>query len=82
MRAAASAPVGCQPVSTLALARDGARDMTPMVLGIVPFGLAVGATVGASSVDTWAGLASAPTILAGPPSSPRCRCSTPGAVRS
>jgi predicted branched-subunit amino acid permease len=39
--------------------------MTPMVLGIVPFGLALGATIGASSVDTSAGLASAPAILAG-----------------
>lgn len=53
------------PVSAWAVARDGARDMTPMVVGIVPFGLAIGATIGASSVDTAAGLASAPVILAG-----------------
>lgn len=53
------------PSSTWALARQGARDMTPMVLGVVPFGVALGATIGASSVDTGAGLASAPIILAG-----------------
>lgn len=39
--------------------------MTPMVIGVVPFGLAIGATIGASSLDTTAGLASAPLILAG-----------------
>lgn len=39
--------------------------MTPMVVGIVPFGVAIGATVAASTIDPWAGLASAPVILAG-----------------
>jgi predicted branched-subunit amino acid permease len=48
-----------------ALAFEGARDMTPMVVGVVPFGFAIGATIAASSVDTAAGLASAPAILAG-----------------
>lgn len=48
-----------------ALMRSGARDMTPMAVGIVPFGLALGATIAASSVDIWVGLASAPVILAG-----------------
>lgn len=47
------------------LARQGARDMTPMIIGIVPFGLALGATIGASSIDPWAGFMSAPLILAG-----------------
>jgi predicted branched-subunit amino acid permease len=47
------------------LALDGIRDMTPMVLGIVPFGIALGATIAASSLDPWTGLASAPLILAG-----------------
>lgn len=46
-------------------AREGIRDITPMVIGVVPFGLALGATVGASSIDPWAGIASAPLILAG-----------------
>ena len=52
-------------VSTRALARAGVRDMTPMVLGIVPFGLALGAMIGSSELDPWAALASAPLILAG-----------------
>jgi len=51
--------------STSALVRAGARDITPMVLGIVPFGLALGAMIGSSGVDPWAALASAPLILAG-----------------
>jgi predicted branched-subunit amino acid permease len=51
--------------SSWGLARAGARDITPMVLGIVPFGLALGAMIGSSDVDPWAALASAPLILAG-----------------
>lgn len=53
------------PQSMTAIARAGARDMTPMVLGIVPFGLALGAMIGSSGVDPWVALASAPLILAG-----------------
>ena len=52
-------------VSSLALAREGARDMTPMVVGVVPFALALGAMIGVSSVGALAGLASAALILAG-----------------
>jgi predicted branched-subunit amino acid permease len=51
--------------TTRDLARAGARDMTPMAVGIVPFGLALGAMIGASGIDPWAALASAPLILAG-----------------
>lgn len=51
--------------SVSALARAGARDITPMVLGIVPFGLALGAMMAASDLDPWASLVSAPLILAG-----------------
>lgn len=51
--------------SARALARAGARDMTPMVIGVVPFGLAVGAMIGSSGIDPWAAAASAPLILAG-----------------
>ena len=51
--------------SARALVRAGVRDITPMVLGIVPFGLALGAMIGASDLDPWASLASAPLILAG-----------------
>ena len=51
--------------SARALARAGARDMTPMVIGVVPFGLAVGAMIGSSDLDPWSAAASAPLILAG-----------------
>jgi predicted branched-subunit amino acid permease len=51
--------------SARSIARAGARDMTPMVIGIVPFGLAVGAMIGSSGLDPWAAAASAPLILAG-----------------
>jgi predicted branched-subunit amino acid permease len=51
--------------STRSLVRAGVRDMTPMVIGVVPFGLAVGAMIGSSGLDPWAAAASAPLILAG-----------------
>jgi predicted branched-subunit amino acid permease len=44
---------------------EGARDITPMVIGVAPFGLAIGAAIGASSVGTAEGLASGPAIFAG-----------------
>lgn len=47
------------------IAVEGARDMTPMVIGIVPFALAIGAAISASSMSSAQGLASAPVILAG-----------------
>ncbi len=53
------------PTARRRLALEGARDMTPMVLGIVPFALAVGAAISASSLTAAQGLASAPVILAG-----------------
>jgi predicted branched-subunit amino acid permease len=46
-------------------ALDGARDITPMVIGVIPFGLAIGASIGSTSVGTAEGLASGPMILAG-----------------
>jgi predicted branched-subunit amino acid permease len=51
--------------STRSLVRAGVRDMTPMVIGVMPFGLAVGAMIGSSGLDPWAAAASAPLILAG-----------------
>lgn len=51
--------------TTRSAAFDGVRDMTPMVIGVVPFGIAIGATVASSSVDPWVGLASGPVVLAG-----------------
>ena len=53
------------PASSLAIAREGVRDMTPMVIGVVPFALALGAMIGASSIGVFAGLAGAALILAG-----------------
>jgi predicted branched-subunit amino acid permease len=47
------------------LALDGARDITPMVIGVIPFALAIGAAIGASSLTKPQGLFSAPAILAG-----------------
>jgi Predicted branched-chain amino acid permease (azaleucine resistance) len=44
---------------------QGARDITPMVVGLVPFALAVGAVIAASSVDRGPGLASGPVVLGG-----------------
>jgi predicted branched-subunit amino acid permease len=44
---------------------EGMREITPMVVAIVPFGLAIGATVAASDLDPVAGAASGPAILAG-----------------
>jgi predicted branched-subunit amino acid permease len=52
-------------VSRRRLVWEGARDMTPMVLGVVPFAVAVGAAVSTSSLTTAQGLASGPVILAG-----------------
>ncbi|MDH3707789.1 MAG: AzlC family ABC transporter permease [Acidimicrobiia bacterium] len=44
---------------------EGARDIGPMALSVAPFGLAIGAAVGASSVPDLAGWAGGPLILAG-----------------
>ena len=49
----------------LVVALDGARDITPMVIGVVPFGLAIGAAIGDSNLSTPQGIASAAGILAG-----------------
>lgn len=46
-------------------ALEGARAITPMVVGVVPFGLAIGATIGESDISPAAGIASAPLVLAG-----------------
>jgi predicted branched-subunit amino acid permease len=47
------------------IALEGARDITPMVIGVIPFGLAIGAAIGTSSMSAAQGLASGPSILAG-----------------
>jgi predicted branched-subunit amino acid permease len=43
----------------------GARAMLPWLVGVVPYGLVIGVTIGASTVDTSAGLATGVTIYAG-----------------
>ncbi len=53
------------PSRATSIAIEGARDITPMVIGVIPFGLAIGASIGSSSVGTAEGLASGPLILAG-----------------
>ncbi|MGI9645929.1 MAG: AzlC family ABC transporter permease [Ilumatobacteraceae bacterium] len=44
---------------------EGARDITPMVIGVIPFALAIGAAIGASTLTRAEGLASGPIMLAG-----------------
>ena len=48
-----------------AAARVGVRDIAPMVVGVVPFGLAIGATLATSSISTDQAVFSGPVILAG-----------------
>lgn len=43
----------------------GARAMLPWLVGVVPYGLVVGVTVGASTIDAGAGLATGLTIYSG-----------------
>ena len=62
VRQAAAATV---PRPARALVLEGVRDVTPMVLGVVPFALAIGAAIGTSSVPSAAGVVSGPAILAG-----------------
>ena len=64
MSAVAVTTAGVRRSSVARLLLEGARDITPMVIGIVPFGVAVGAAVGSTSLGS-AGLASGPVILAG-----------------
>jgi predicted branched-subunit amino acid permease len=44
---------------------EGARDIVPMALGVAPFGLAIGAAIGASSIPAVVGWIGGPLILAG-----------------
>jgi branched chain amino acid efflux pump len=45
--------------------RSGIRDMVPMMLAALPFGITVGATIAESAVDNLAGWLGAPLIAAG-----------------
>lgn len=44
---------------------EGVRDIVPMVVGVLPFAMAIGTTIGTLDVDPFAALAGAPLILAG-----------------
>ena len=44
---------------------EGVRDIVPMVVGVLPFAMAIGTTIGTLDVDPLAALAGAPLILAG-----------------
>lgn len=64
--ASANAPttaVRARTVRTSAV--EGARDMTPMMLSVLPFALTIGAVLASSSVGTVEALVSGPAILAG-----------------
>ncbi|MDJ0768510.1 MAG: AzlC family ABC transporter permease [Ilumatobacter sp.] len=51
--------------TTRAAFADGVRDITPMVLGVVPFGFAIGAAITTTSLSLLEGFASGPLVLAG-----------------
>jgi predicted branched-subunit amino acid permease len=57
--------VEARPATTRSLLLEGARDMTPMVIGVLPFAVAIGAAIGASNLARNDGLLSGPAILAG-----------------
>ncbi|MEL6982424.1 MAG: AzlC family ABC transporter permease, partial [Actinomycetota bacterium] len=46
-------------------ATEGLRDVTPMVVGVAPFGLAIGAAISTTSLSLGQGLVSGVAILAG-----------------
>ena len=46
-------------------AAAGARDITPMVIGVLPLGLAVGVAISTSSIPALAGWAAGPLIFGG-----------------
>jgi branched chain amino acid efflux pump len=56
----------CERPSTLRTAAiEGARDITPMMLSVLPFGLTIGAVLASSSIGTFEALISGPITLAG-----------------
>ena len=63
----ATAPVtGTRPTgSARRAAREGARDMVPMVIAVLPLAVAIGAVIGTSSVPSLTGWAAGPIVFAG-----------------
>jgi predicted branched-subunit amino acid permease len=51
--------------SPFTAAREGARDIMPMILGVIPFALAIGTAIGTSSLSAAQGIVTGPAILAG-----------------
>jgi predicted branched-subunit amino acid permease len=60
-----TATVGHADPGSRAEVLGGARAMLPWLVGVVPYGLVIGVTVGASTVDAGAGLATGLTIYSG-----------------
>lgn len=54
-----------QVVPLRSTAIEGARDIVPMVLSLLPFALTIGAVLASSSIGTVEGILSGPLILAG-----------------
>lgn len=64
--AAATRIGGPRPsTSLLRVALEGGRDITPMVIGVIPLAIAIGATIGTSTLSATQGVVSAGAILAG-----------------
>jgi predicted branched-subunit amino acid permease len=51
--------------SSREIAVEGARDIAPLVVAVLPYAVAIGVVIGASSLPTGVGWASGPLILAG-----------------
>ena len=61
----ATEPHTTAPTRVRAIALEGARDITPMVIGVIPLAIAIGATIGTSTLSATQGMVSAGAILAG-----------------
>lgn len=61
----ATEPHTSTPTRVRAIALEGARDITPMVIGVIPLAIAIGATIGTSTLSATQGMVSAGAILAG-----------------
>lgn len=65
MTAMLDAPAASSASSAARVAVEGGRDVTPMVLGVVPFAFAIGAAIGTSDLSVAQGIISGPGIYAG-----------------
>jgi predicted branched-subunit amino acid permease len=60
-----SVQVGEEQPTARSAAWDGARDIAPFLVALLPFGLAIGAAIAASPLDGVAGWATAPALFSG-----------------